>query len=51
MKTVPSLRTLLTNTIYVSHSTQIVEETVFRKHTVFKTKKLPKLKPHNSLPP
>ena len=35
MKAVPSVYTLLMNTIYPSHSTQVAEGTVFRKHTVY----------------
>ena len=34
MKPVPSLNTLLMNTIYLSHSKQVAEGTVSRKHTV-----------------
>ena len=34
IKTVPSVYTLLMDTIYLSHSTQVAEGTVFRKHTV-----------------
>ena len=34
IKKVPSVYTLLMNTIYQSHSTQVAEGTVFRKHTV-----------------
>ena len=32
--TVPSVYTLIINTLYLSHSTQVAEETVFRKHMV-----------------
>ena len=36
LKTVPSVYTLLMNTIYLfQHSTQVAEGTVFRKHTVY----------------
>ena len=34
MKTVPSVYTLLMKTICLSHSTQVAERTVFRKHMV-----------------
>ena len=34
MKTVPSVYTLLTNTIYTSYSTHVAEGTVFRIHMV-----------------
>ena len=34
MKTVPSVYTLLMNTIHLSRSAQVAEETVFRKPTV-----------------
>ena len=34
MKTVPSVYTLLMNTIYPSQSSQVAEGTVFRKHMV-----------------
>ena len=34
MKTVPSVHTLLINTLYLSLSTKVVEGIVFRKHTV-----------------
>ena len=37
MKTVPLVNTLFMNTIYLSHSKKLAEETVFKKHTVFKT--------------
>ena len=33
MKTIPSVYTLLGNTIYPSHSTKVAVGTVFRKHT------------------
>ena len=35
MKTVPSVYTLLINTIFLSQSTQGAEGTVFRKHNVY----------------
>ena len=36
MKTIQSVYTLLMNTIYLSHGTQIAEGTLFRKHSVCK---------------
>ena len=35
MKTVPSVYSLIMNTFYQSHSTQVAEETVFRKQTEY----------------
>ena len=35
MKTVPSVYTLLVNTIYLCHSRQVTEGTFFRKHKVY----------------